>query len=343
MGIYEKPSTALLDSIAKEFGFEPPRHHGWDVVDSIRAMHDGRAKVFFAMGGNFLSAAPDTEFTAEALRRCRLTVHVSTKLNRSHMIAGRQALILPCLGRTDVDKQSGGEQFVTVEDSMGVVHQSHGGLEPPSPELLSEPAIVVGLARATFGETSPIPWRDFAADYDRIRDRIERVIPGFGDYNKRVRVPGGFYLPNGPRECKFTTPSGKSHFTVHPIPRHDLLPGQLLLMTLRSHDQFNTTIYGLDDRYRGVYGGRRVVFLNPIDIAELGLKAEQWVDLTSHYDDGERVAKRFMVVPYEMPRKSAAAYFPETNVLVPVRHTADGSNQPASKSIVITIAPYVGE
>lgn len=340
MGIYEKPDTAFLDALGKEFNFTPPHHHGYDTVAAIAAMHEGRAKVFFGMGGNFLSATPDTEYTAEALRRCRLTVHVSTKLHRGHLVTGHHALILPCLGRTERDKQAKGEQFVTVEDSMGVVHASHGALPPASSHLLSEPAIVARMAQATLGKRSAVNWEGAAANYDRIRDYISHVIPGFDNYNQRVRQPGGFYLPNGPREGEFTTASGKAHFTVHPIPRHNLLPGQFLLMTIRSHDQFNTTIYGLDDRYRGVYNGRRVIFLNPSDIAELGLESEQWVDLTSHFHDGERTASHFKVVPYDIPRYCAAAYFPETNALVPLKSVADGSNQPASKSVVITIAPH---
>jgi molybdopterin-dependent oxidoreductase alpha subunit len=339
MGIWEKMPDSFLHALGKEFHFEPPRQHGFDTVAALEAMHDGNAKVFFGMGGNFLSATPDTTYTAEAMRRCRLTVHVSTKLHRGHLVTGDEALILPCLGRTEHDVQAGGEQFVTVEDSMGVVHASRGVLPPASPDLLSEPAIVAGMAKATLGERSTVKWDDLAGNYDQIRDSIEHVIPGFSDYNRRVREPGGFYLPNGPREGKFTTPSGKAHFTVHPIPQHDLAPGQLLLMTIRSHDQFNTTVYGNDDRYRGVYGGRRVIFVNPEDLQEMGIADGQAVDITSHYEGKRRTVNVFKAVSYEIPRRCAAAYFPETNPLVPMGSIADGSRQPASKSVVITIAP----
>jgi molybdopterin-dependent oxidoreductase alpha subunit len=296
-------------------------------------------KVFFAVGGNFLSATPDTEFTAEALRRCRLTAHVSTKLNRSHLVTGEQALILPCLGRTERDRQKAGEQFVSVENSMGVVHSSRGSLEPASPHLLSEPVIVARLARETLGERGSVEWEWLVEDYDRVRELIERVIPGFENYNARVREPGGFYLPNLAREGVFKTSTDRANFTVHELPRIELAPGQLLMMTVRSHDQFNTTIYGLDDRYRGVHNERRVVFLNPEDVAEQGLSAGQVVDLFSHFEGETREARRFLVVPYPVPRGCAATYFPEANVLVPVGSVADKSNTPASKSVVITVRP----
>jgi molybdopterin-dependent oxidoreductase alpha subunit len=334
MGIWEKPPAAFLDKLQEVFDFAPPRKHGFDTVEAIKAMREGRARVFFALGGNFLSATPDTEYTAEALRRCRLTAHVSTKLNRAHLVTGRQALILPCLGRTESDAQAGVEQFVTVENSMGVVHSSQGRLPPASEHLLSEPAIVARLANAVLGAD----WSDLTADYDRIRELIGRVIKGFDDYNQKARRPEGFYLPNGPREGRFTTPDGKARFTVHPLPRWDLAEGQFMLMTIRSHDQFNTTIYGLDDRYRGIKNGRRVIFLNRQDIDEQGLEAGEWVDLTSHWRGQTRAAKRFMVVAYDIPRRCAAAYFPETNVLVPIDHVAEKSNTPASKSIIISLA-----
>jgi molybdopterin-dependent oxidoreductase alpha subunit len=334
VGIYEKPSDAFLDALGAKFHFTPPRKHGFDVVDSIRAMRDGQAKVFFAMGGNFLSATPDTEATAAALRSTRLTVHVSTKLNRSHLVTGRRAFILPCLGRTEDDWQAGGPQFVSVENSMGVVHLSRGRARPASEHLLSEPAIVAGLAKAVLG----VDWSGFIANYDEIRSAIEPVIPGFEDYNARVRRPGGFYLPNGPREGKFTTPSGRAHFTVHPLPRLDLAPGQLLMMTIRSHDQFNTTIYGLQDRYRGLSNERRVVLLNRADMDELGIAEGAVVDLVSHFRDEERVARSFVAAAYDIPRRCAATYFPEANVLVPLDSVADKSNTPTSKSIVISIS-----
>ena len=339
MGIWEKMSDAFLEALGREFKFSPPRQHGLDSVGTILAMHEGRVTVFVGLGGNFLAATPDTHLTAEAMARCRLTVQISTKLNRGHLIGGRQALILPCLGRTERDRQASGEQFVTVEDTTGVVHQSHGVLEPASPHLRSEPAIVAGLAHATLAGKTSVDWLGLVEDYDRVRQHIEHVVPGFTQFNRRVREPGGFYLPNGPREGTFTTPSKRARFIVHPIPRPGLGPGQLLLTTVRSHDQFNTTIYGEDDRYRGIYGGRRVVFLNAEDMSERGLAPDQWVDLVSHFGDEQRRAERFKVVPYAIPRGCAAAYYPETNVLVPVGSVAAGSNQPASKSIVISIEP----
>ena len=337
VGIWERPTAAFLDKLGEEFSFEPPRNHGFDTVKAIEAMHDGQAKVFFALGGNFLSATPDTDFTAAALRRCRLTAHVSTKLNRSHLITGDRALILPCLGRTEVDTQENGPQFVTTENSMGVVQRSQGSLEPASDELLSEPQIVARLARATFEHRTTVDWEQFAANYDLVRDAIERVVPGFENYNARVREPGGFYLPNGPRERVFKTPSGKAVFTVHPLPDLKLEPGQFLMMTIRSHDQFNTSVYTENDRYRGISNNRRVVFLNQEDIAAAGLKAQQSVDLVSHFNGEERVASKFTVVPYDIPRGCAATYFPEANVLVPVGSVAEKSNTPASKSVVISI------
>ncbi len=337
VGIWEKMSDAFLEALGKEFGFQPPRKHGFDTVRTIQAMHEGRVKVFVGLGGNFLSASPDTHTTSEALARCRLTVQIATKLNRGHLITGQQALLLPCLGRTEIDRQASGEQFVTVENTTGVVHASRGVLEPASPHLRSEPAIVAAMARATLGARSTVDWGGLIDDYDRIRDHIEHVVPGFVQYNRRVREPGGFYLPNGPREGTFATPSKRARFTVHPIPERALAPGQLLLTTLRSHDQFNTTIYGEDDRYRGIFGGRRVVFLNAEDMRGLGIAQDQTVDLVSHHGGERRRAERFRAVPYAIPRGCAAAYYPETNVLVPLADVADGSNQPVSKSIVITL------
>jgi molybdopterin-dependent oxidoreductase alpha subunit len=339
MGIWEQPSQDFLDRLGHEFDFDAPRRRGLDTVHAISAMHDGKAKVFFALGGNFLSATPDTEYTADALRRCSLTAHVSTKLNRAHLITGRQALILPCLGRTEVDEQGSGPQFITTENSMAVVEGWQGRLPPASEHLLSEPAIVVGLAKAVLGTRSSVDWDGLLANYDRIRVHIEHVVPGFEDYNQRARQPGGFYLPNPIRKLEFKTDDGRAHFTVHDLPRHDLKPGQFLMMTMRSHDQFNTTIYGLDDRHRGIQNGRRVVFLNADDIRYDGLKDGQVVDLISHFEGEERIARRFRIVAYSIPRRCAATYFPETNVLVPVRSVADKSNTPASKSVVISIRP----
>ena len=339
MGIWEQPSEDFLDKLGAEFGFDPPRHHGLDTVLAIQAMHGGKAKVFFALGGNFLSATPDTEYTAAALQRCRLTAHVSTKLNRAHLITGKQALILPCLGRTEVDQQAGGTQFVTTENSMAVVEGWQGRLAPASEHLLSEPAIVAGLAKAVLANRSTVKWDDLIANYDRVRDHIEHVVPGFENYNQRAKHPGGFYLPNPIRNREFKTKDGLAHFTIHPLPSIELKPGQFLMMTMRSHDQFNTTIYGLDDRYRGIHNGRRVVLLNRADISVAKLKEGQLVDLISHFEGEERVARQFTVVPYDIPRRSAATYFPEANVLVPVRHFADKSRTPASKSVVISIRP----
>ncbi|HEU4506823.1 MAG TPA: FdhF/YdeP family oxidoreductase [Pyrinomonadaceae bacterium] len=343
MGIWERPSAAFLDKLGAEFDFEPPRNHGFDTVKAIHAMHERQGKVFFALGGNFLSATPDTDFTAEALRHCRLTAHVSTKLNRSHLITGERALILPCLGRTEIDVQATGPQFVTTENSMGVVQISRGSLEPASSELLSEPQIVARLARATLEHRTTVDWEDLASNYDKIRDAIERVLPGFDDYNTRVRQPGGFYLPNAARNRVFNTTNGKAQFTIHDLPQHDLAPGQFLMMTIRSHDQFNTSVYTANDRYRGISDNRYVVFLNQDDIAAASLHAGQVVDLISHFEGEERVARGFTIVPYDIPRRCAATYFPEANVLVPVRSVAEKSNTPASKSVVISIRPATEE
>ncbi|MEU4095692.1 FdhF/YdeP family oxidoreductase [Streptomyces sp. NPDC026673] len=339
MGIYEKPAPAFLDALEKEFGFAPPREHGLDTVAAIRALRDGDAKVFFAMGGNFVAASPDTDVTEAAMRRARLTVHVSTKLNRSHVVTGARALILPTLGRTEKDVQAAGEQFVTVEDSMGMVHASRGGLEPASPLLLSEPAIICRLARAVLGPRSRVPWQELEGDYDAVRDRISRVIPGFDDFNVKVRRPGGFTLPHAPRDSRsFPTATGLANFTAAPLEYPQVPEGRLLLQTLRSHDQYNTTIYGLDDRYRGIKGGRRVVLVNPDDAAALGFADGAYTDLVSEWTDGsERRAEGFRVVHYPTARGCAAAYYPETNVLVPLDHTADTSNTPASKSVVVRL------
>ena len=342
MGIWERMPDSFLDKLRDVFGFEPPRKHGWDVVDSIKAMHRGEAKVFFAMGGNFLSATPDTEFTAEALSRCTLTVHVSTKLNRAHLITGKQALILPCLGRTDRDSQVNQDQFVTVENSMGVVHTSRGSLEPPSDQLLSEPEIVARLAGATLGKKTTVDWLQLVEDYDRIRELIARVVPGCEDMNDRVRRKGGFYLPNAARDDDYKTKTGKANFVVSAVDPIALGPGQFLMTTLRSHDQYNTTIYGLDDRYRGIFHGRRVVLMNPDDMQENGWKEGELLDITSHFrNDGRqelRRAPRFVLVPYEIPRRCVATYFPEANVLVPIGSVALRSNTPTSKAVVVSFS-----
>ncbi|MFB6846640.1 FdhF/YdeP family oxidoreductase [Streptomyces sp. NPDC056373] len=342
MGIHEKPDAAFLDALGAEFGFEPPRLHGHDAVETIRAMRDGRVRVFVALGGNFVSAAPDTDLTERALRNCELTVQISTKLNRSHAVAGRQALILPCLGRTEADLRPAGEQQVTVEDSMGMVHLSRGRLEPASDALLSEVAIICRMADAALASDGPhVPWADFEADYDRVRDRIARVIPGFEDFNSRVRAPGGFALPHPPRdERRFPTSTGLANFTVNQLDLLSVPPGRLLLQTIRSHDQYNTTVYGLDDRYRGIHRGRRVLFVHPDDLAAHGLTEGEPVDIISEFSDGvDRRAPAFRTVAYPTPRGCCAAYFPETNVLVPLDSTADISNAPTSKSIVVRLEP----
>jgi molybdopterin-dependent oxidoreductase alpha subunit len=336
MGIYEKPSAAFLDKIDSVFNISSPREHGYNTVDSIVAMKEGKAKVFIGMGGNFLSATPDTLYTAEAMQNCDLTVHVSTKLNRSHLIHGKEALILPCLGRTDKDIKNDKEQIVSVENSMGIVHISKGSLTPPSPQLLSEVEIVVQLAMATLLE-SPIKWSKYLNDYDNIRTDIEQVVPGFTDYNKKVRQPAGFYLPNAAREGSFLKSTKKAKFSIGQFNAVPLKEDEFLMMTVRSHDQFNTTIYGLDDRYRGVYNERRVVFMNKNDMKTLSLKAKSVVNLTSHYDNQERRADSFIVVPYDIPSGCIATYFPEANVLVPINRTAKRSHTPISKSVVIRV------
>lgn len=338
MGIWEKMPDKFLDALDDRFGIASPRKHGYDTVDAIRAMRDGRAGVFIGMGGNFVSATPDTEVTEAALRSCGLTVQISTKLNRSHLVHGRTALILPTLGRTDKDFQAGGKQMVSVEDSMSMVHLSRGSLTPPSEHLRSEVAIVCQLARAVLGPDHPVPWEQFNADYDRVRDAIADVVPGCENYNRKVRQPDGFQLPHPPRDSReFRTTTGKANFSVQPLEWVPVPEGRLVLQTLRSHDQYNTTIYGLDDRYRGVKGGRRVVFVNPADIEALGFAEGDRVDLVSEFEGQERRAKDFLIVPYSTPAGNAAAYYPETNPLVPLDHTAKKSNTPVSKAVVIRL------
>jgi molybdopterin-dependent oxidoreductase alpha subunit len=336
MGIWEKMPDTFLDKLQAEFGFDPPREHGWDTVNAIRAMRDGQVDVFFALGGNFVAATPDAEVTAASMANCKLTVHVATKLNRSHLHHGREALLLPCLGRTEHDHQASGDQFVTVEDSMSMVHSSIGRLAPGSPQLRSEVAIVTGLGLALFGED--VGWGAMRDDYRTIREHIEHVVPGFHAFEERVAHPGGFILPSGPRDSRtFPTATGKARFTVNPPDTVTVPDGHLLLQTVRSHDQFNTTVYGLDDRYRGIKGGRRVVFVNADDLRQFGLADGDIVDLISVWRDEERRAKAFRAVAYDTPRGCAAAYFPEANVLVPLDSTAETSNTPTSKSIVIRL------
>ncbi len=340
MGIYEKPSVDFLSRIEKQFDFKPPQKHGYDTVECIHAMHQGKAKVFFAMGGNFLSATPDTTYTAAALRKCRLTVQVSTKLNRSHLITGEEAIILPCLARSDKDTVNGEDQFITTENSMGVIQMSKGNLQPVSNKLLSEPVIVSRLAKAVLNEKSKINWDAYLTHYDLIRDAIEKTIPGFEHYNIRVRKLGGFYLPNSAREKTFKTQSGKANFTSTSLQKTNLASNELMMMTIRSHDQFNTTIYGLNDRYRGVINERRVIFMNTADILKYGLVKGDVVDLVNVHSGVERIAKKFIVIEFSIPESCCATYFPETNVLVPIDSVADKSNTPTSKMIVITIKKH---
>ncbi|QIL83558.1 FdhF/YdeP family oxidoreductase [Diaphorobacter sp. HDW4A] len=349
MGIWEKPPAALLDKLKAVYGFEPPRENGVDTVEAIAAMRDGDAKVFFALGGNFAAATPDTYETWKALQRCDLTVHVTTKLNRSHVVHGKEALILPCLGRTEIDMQAGGVQGVTVEDSMSMVHISMGINPPASGHLLSEPAIVARLAHATLGERSRVNWLQLVGNYALIRDEIEKVFPDFARFNERVAVPGGFRLRNTASERVWTTANGKASFVAHAVPRdtpshraRERVRDQVVftLLTTRSHDQYNTTIYGMDDRYRGVFGQRRVVFIHADDIRALGMNDGDWINIRTVWDDGqERRADGFKLVAYDIPRGNLAAYYPETNPLVPLSAVAANAGTPTSKSIPVVLEP----
>jgi molybdopterin-dependent oxidoreductase alpha subunit len=338
VGIDHAPPATFLDALGAEFSFEPPRGRGLDVVEAIHAMNADRIRFFLSMGGNFLSASPDTDLVAAGLAKVETAVFVLTKLNRSALTAGRETMIWPCLGRTETDVQAGGPQFVTVEDSMSVVHSSRGSNRPASPHLKSEPAIVAGLAKAALGPESTVDWDALVADYDRIRERIARVLPAFGDYNAQVRQPGGFVLRHAAAHREWNTGTGKARLIPVPTPHIRLGEGQLRLFTIRSHDQYNTTIYGMDDRYRGIEGARRVVLMHRDDLAERGLVPGQEVDIHSHAADGvPRMAPRFRTVEYDVPRGCAAAYFPEANVLVPIGSTARESNQPASKMVPVTV------
>ena len=334
MGIFEKMPEAFLASLDRECGIRSPREHGLDTVAAIHAMHRRTAKVFFALGGNFLQASPDTEYTAAALSNCELTCHVSTKLNRSHLVTGRTALILPCLGRSDRD---GDGKFVTCENSMGIVQSSTGSLIPMSKDLLSEVEIIARLGEAVHGSSHAVPWSWLAEDYDRIRNLIERVIPGFENFYVRASDSGGFYLPNPAKQRIWEPPSGKATFSAAPMDVFEVSPGRLVLQTLRSHDQFNTTIYGMDDRYRGIANARRIILVNPEDLRERGIPPCSPVDITSVWGTERRTLNSFTAVPYEMPRGCAAAYFPEANVLVPVGSQAEGSGTPTSKAVEIEL------
>ena len=339
MGIWERSPDSFLDPLGAEFGFEPPREHGLDAVKAVQALRDGVAKVFVGLGGNFVAAMPDTSVTEAALRSAELTVQNSTKLNRSHVVAGGTALILPTLGRTERDLSGGAEQRVTVEDSMSAVHASRGRMEPASTELRSEVGILCGIAAATLGDRYGIPWPAFRDDYDEIRHRIARVVPGCEDYAERIRARGGFTLPHPPRDSRtFPTESGKAVFSVTPLAAVRVPEGRLVLQTIRSHDQFNTTIYALDDRYRGIHAGRRVVFISAADLTELGFADGDVVDLVSEWSDGVvRRADGFRLVGYSTPKGCVAAYYPETNPLIPLDSTALESNTPTSKWVVIRL------
>ncbi|QNE36994.1 FdhF/YdeP family oxidoreductase [Leifsonia shinshuensis] len=341
MGIWEQMPSTFLDALAAEFGFDPPRAHGFDALQTLEGLQRGDIDVFFAMGGNFVAAISDTAAAEAAMRGAGLTVQVSTKLNRSHVVTGEEALILPTLGRTEVDLQAGGPQFLSVEDSVCAVHATHGKIPPVAPGLLSEVAIVCRLAQATVGDRHGIDWAGFEAEYDVIRDHISRVVPGFETFNADVRRKGGFVLPNGPRdERRFDTATGKAMITVNELEPLERPEGRLILQTLRSHDQFNTTIYSLNDRYRGIKNGRDVIFVNPDDLVELGLTDGQRVDIHSEWpDDVDRVLPNYRVVSYPTARGCAAAYYPEANVLVPLQSAATGSNTPVSKAVIVRLAP----
>ena len=337
VGVWDQLKPELAQKLKENFYFDPPTQEGYDVIRAMKALAEGKASFLMGMGGNFLSATPDTEYTARGLRQCAMTVHVSTKLNRSHLVHGRTALILPCLGRTERDEQASGYQFLSVENSAGVVHQTRGGKQPASEHLLSEPKIVAELAKATLGKKTTVDWEGMAANYDRIRDAIEKTVPGFDCYNERVRNPGGFYLPNGAREGRFDTDTGKANFTINRLPDHLLADDEFLMMTIRSHDQYNTTIYGLHDRYRGIHNARRVVLMNEEDVAAAQLEKGAIIDIYSSYDGVERIAHRFTIVPYCIPLRCLATYFPEANVVVPYNRSATKSNQPISKSVVVKV------
>ncbi|WP_083322427.1 FdhF/YdeP family oxidoreductase [Hymenobacter lapidarius] len=340
MGIWERVSPKFRDALGKEFNFSPPTEDGYDVVEAIKAMRLGKTKVYFGLGGNLLAAGPDTEVIAEAMRRQKLTVYVGTKLNRGHLVTGETSLLLPCFTHVDIDMQKSGHQMTSCENSMGVVSQNKGILVPLAGEMMSEVAIISGMAIATLGDKTNIAdWVAMTENYDVIRDHISRVIPGFEEFNRKLREPGGFYLPNGPRERKFTTENGKANFSTTTLDKHTLEEGQLVMMTVRSHDQFNTTIYEYNDRYRGIKGERRVLFMNEKDMADRGLKAKDLIDITSHFKGEERRVEKFVAVPYDIPTGNVCAYFPEANPLIPIGSVAKISNTPTSKYVVVTVVP----
>lgn len=342
VGINHHPSDQFIDALEDEFGVMPVRKIGSDAVESVRRMAEGKSSVFLSMGGNFLSAMSDTNATAHSLERCKLTVQISTKPNRSHLVTGKTAIILPCLGRTERDRTGGADQFVTVENSMGVVHMSVGSAKPASEHLMSEPSIVSGIAEAleSIIGKSGIDWKSLTADYDTIRGSIERTVPGFDSYNRRCRIDGGFYLPNPPRDGRvFNTPTGKANFITNSLESLHVDDGQFVMMTIRSHDQYNTTIYGNDDRYRGISGGRRMVMMNKSDIEANGWHEFQKVSITSHFNGSEICSEGWFIIEYDIPPSNVATYFPESNVLIPLDSVADGSNTPTSKSVRVTISP----
>ncbi|HWL10455.1 MAG TPA: FdhF/YdeP family oxidoreductase [Planctomicrobium sp.] len=345
MGVWERPKPEFLDKLAEVFQFEPPRQHGLDSQEALIAMHEGRVKVFVSLGGNFLMAMSDTRYAAEAMQRTNLVVRIGTKLNRNDLITGRQSLILPCLGRTELDQRidSHGKpprvQITTTENSMGIVQGSIGRFTPASTELLGETEIICRMAHAVLGEKSTVDWLAWASDYDNIRNGVSKVIKGFERFNEGARQPGGFYLPNPTRDHNYQTPTGKALFTVNPIPPQELKPGQLALTTVRSHDQFNTTIYDLHDRYRGIHNERRIIMMNREDIRDRGLTNAQQVDITSHVGNQIRVAHSFFIVEYSIPRGCAAMYYPEANVLIPIQNVDSVSNCPAFKNTPITVTP----
>ncbi|KSU70457.1 formate dehydrogenase major subunit [Pseudarthrobacter enclensis] len=341
MGIWEQMPPAFLDALGQEFSFEPPREHGLDAVQTVRGMRDGGVKVFVGLGGNFVGAISDTAVAEEAMENTELSVQISTKLNHSHAVTGAEALILPTMGRTEIDRQESGPQFVSVEDTVCAVHASHGTVEPVAPGLLSEVAIICRLAAAVVGDRTSADWAGFEKNYDLIRDHISHVVNGCEDYNRKVRQDGGFVLPNGPRDSRtFNTPTGKAMLTVNELEHVERPAGTLILQSMRSHDQFNTTIYGNNDRYRGIRKGREVVFVSPADLAELGLEDGQRVDIHGVYpDNAERVLRNYRIVSYPSARGCAAAYYPEANVLVPLDSVAEGSQTPASKAVIVRLEP----
>ncbi len=341
MGIWDKIKPEFAEKLEKEFSFKVPTAEGFDTVKAIEAMHNGKAKIFFAMGGNFQMATPDTGYTSDALRNCDLTAQVITKLNRTALVTGKKSLILPCLGRTEKDLQNGTEQYQTTESTMLNVQVTHGILEPASEHLRSEPWIVGKLALAVLKDRSTVDWQTWIDDYDKVRDSIARTVKGCEDYNAKVKRPGGFYLENPPREGKFPTESGKAVFVSSRLEKIKLKENELIMTTIRAHDQFNTAVYELQDRYRGINGSRRVILMSPNDIEKRGLKQGEVVDITSYFDDGERHAKSFIVVPYPIPKDCAATYFPEANALVPLKSVAKKSNCPTSKSVIITVKSHL--